>query len=158
MRNSGFYLLGLVPAAFGIACGGEDDHAGAARECETLCQDVATRCPGAVTVADCEEAFCPLVAPAGCHEALSKSSCADAETGASWLDICLPPCSAPTAQCNGNTSITQCVDAGGQLRSATLLCEAICEQKDGTYSGTCSATYGSQASSTGLPVCWCRQG
>jgi len=146
------FCLTLLTANFG--CGGGSSSNS---DCQKICSGMASRC--GAPQSSCEQSLCPTIPLAGCYAAIEAAACTDLEnvTG-SWADLCFPKCSAIDAQCNGDGTISMCTDdiEVGELRSATVICSELCSYNSGSYSGSCGASYGSQMSSTGNDVCWCK--
>lgn len=149
-------MLAALALPGSTGCGDSDSGPGATGECERVCSDARARCPNSGLDSDCEKIFCAMAPPQGCFDAFSASNCSEVKTGGGWDDACFPPCTTPEYVCNGSVSMTTCSVMSGTLRSITIDCGQLCAGSGMAYTGVCGEYYGSQKSTSGHAVCWCK--
>jgi hypothetical protein len=91
-----------------------------------------------------------------CLDAIEAASCEEHGLEARpYYDTCFPRCTAPTAFCNDDGTVTVCAsEADAVPRWRTYSCERICEEERGeAFSGVCVSEFSS--SSDAWPDCGC---
>lgn len=145
-----------LSAWLSLACnGGADRDTAAGTTDASSAQDSApTGTPPGVTSMNPEKACEPIFAcgaacpyPLGlallsseCFALVESTSCS-AHTGGSdsYLELCFPPCTSPSASCSDDGNAIECsTKIDGTLRWVTLSCARVCEELGLPYNGACA--------------------
>lgn len=162
MRRAALVAAALVAVACSssnTATSGSGSTSGAGSQfASQICAKIAT-CTTAPS--DCEAAFAAVVFSVSCQDELIAASCTDllANPVPQSLTNCIPTCTASgscgnasSASCNGDGTITECINGDQFVYS----CQGVCAAESKTYVGTCASTYQGTASPTGCDTCWCQ--